>query len=298
MATRPITLSDEHELLIQEALNTGKFDVSYHWFQHTVYGAHHNFPITAVMLINDAPGAKVLVATRLKDQIRSAADFKGRNIAEGAGYATKSMLTNFLAVKAGLPKHSYTPVFPELEGRKEAVKNGLKDGKVDIVTFLEPLTSAIEETGLVTTLYDLTTKAGTTRALGAPYPGQSILMAPAFIEAHPDTVQHVVNAMVRAMRYLNSHTAEEIAAQLPPEYFKTPEHQAELSYLRKTLPTYARGDYTFTPAEVQLVLATIRASDFDDSAEGIWRRTVENPAIDQEKLYTNRFVGKAMKEIK
>ncbi|MEO6874541.1 MAG: ABC transporter substrate-binding protein [Opitutaceae bacterium] len=284
--------------LMQKALTTGQLDASYHWFQHTIYGVRHNFPIQAVILLNDAPGAKVMVATRLQGQIRSAADFKGRHVAEGMGYATKSMLTSYLAQQAGLPKHSYTPVFPESAGRLQAVSNGLKAGRVDVVTFMEPMTSAIEATGLVTTLYDLTSKEGTVKALGAPYPGQSILMAPAFIAAHPDTVQHLVNAMVRAMRYINSHTAEEIIAHLPPEYFKTADHQAELEFVRKTLPSFARGDYSFAPAAVQLVVNNVLTSDFDDSPEGVWRRTVENPHLMPAELYTNRFVKKAMKEIK
>ena len=287
---------EPEDFLIQDALTTGKIDAAYHWFQHTVYGTRHNLPVTAVILLNDAPGAKVLVAARLKDQIRSAADFKGRNVAEGMGYATKSMLTNYLAVKAGLPKHSYTPVFPEAEDRQQAVASGLQNGKVDVLTFLEPMTSAIEATGLVTTLYDLTSKEGTVKALGAPYPGQSILMAPAFIQAHPDTVQHLVNAMVRAMRYINAHSAEEIAAHLPPEYFKTADHQTELQFIRRTLPSFARGDYSFSPGAVQLVIDTILASDFDGSPEGVWRRSVDNPALRAEALYTNDFVAKAMKQ--
>ena len=163
---------------------------------------------------------------------------------------------------------------------------------------MEPMTSAIEETGLVTTLYDLTSREGTTKALGAAYPGQSILMAPKFIAAHPDTVQHLVNAMVRAMRYINSHPAEEIAAHLPVEYFKSANRAAELKYVQKTLPSFARGDFSFTPAAVNLVIASIQATDFDDSEEGVWRRTVENPALNPAELYTNEFVAKAMKEIK
>ena len=31
----------------------------------------------------------IMVANRVKDQVKDAADFKGRNVAEGAGYGTK-----------------------------------------------------------------------------------------------------------------------------------------------------------------------------------------------------------------
>src|SRR6185312_5781315 len=61
---------EPEDFLIQDALVKGKIDASYHWFQHTIYGVRHHLPIKAVVLLNDAPGAKVMVATRLKDEIR------------------------------------------------------------------------------------------------------------------------------------------------------------------------------------------------------------------------------------
>ena len=39
----------------------------------------------------------------IKGEIRSASDFKGRRIAEGAALSTKSYLTHFMTLKAGLP---------------------------------------------------------------------------------------------------------------------------------------------------------------------------------------------------
>ena len=68
----------------------GAIDAAYHWFNHVIYGAKHGFPVKAVMVFNDAPGMTVLVANRVKDQVRGVPDFKGRNIAEGAGYGTKA----------------------------------------------------------------------------------------------------------------------------------------------------------------------------------------------------------------
>lgn len=298
LTRRQVTDVAPEDFLMQQALIAGKLDASYHWFQHTVYGVRHNLPVTAVMLLNDAPGAKVMVANRVRDQIKSAADFSGKHVAEGMAYATKGMLTNLLTIRAGLPRHSYIPVFPEEAGRQKAVIEGLQRGQVDVATFLEPMTSAVEATGLVSTLYDLTSRAGTIKAFGAPYPGQCILMAPSYIKAHPQNVQHVVNAMVRAMRYINAHSAAEIAAQLPSEYFKSLDHQAELHFIQKTLPTFAQDDYSFPPEGVQLVIDTILNTDFDSSPEGIWRRTVDNPTIIPTDLYTNRFVSAAMTAIK
>src|ERR1035437_7392492 len=285
------------DYLMQAPLIRGDIDASYHWFNHAVFGARHNLPVKAIMVFNDAPGMTVLVANRVRGQIYGAADFKGRKVAEGAGYGTKSVLTHYLVRHAGLSDDCFTPVMLEHEGRREAVIKGLRDGQVDIMTFQEPITSALEATGLASTLYDLNSRESTAKALGAPWPAQSLLMAPAYIKAHPETVQHLVNAFVRTMRFINAHSADEIIAQLPVDYFEGKDHATEIDYIKRTLPSLAKDDYAFSPASVQLVLDTVQGFAFDDSPEGQWRREAEHPVVDPATLYTNEFVDRAMAAI-
>lgn len=287
----------KEDYLMQEPLVQGKFDASYHWFQHVVFGARHHLPLKAVLMANDTPSMKIFVANRLKDQVRSAADFKGRNVAEGHGYATKSLVTRYLAHHAGLPDHAYQSVLTETEGRREAVLKGLAENRVDILSFMEPMTSAIEDTRQVSTLYDLTTRAGTIQAFGAPWPSHSLFLSAAYIEKNPATVQRLVNAFVRALRYFNTHPPEEIAAKLPATYFGKTDRATALDRIRKTQSGYAQGDYSFSPAGVKLVADAILWSDFDASAEGRFRATGD-AKFGYEDLYDNRFVEKAMREIK
>jgi NitT/TauT family transport system substrate-binding protein len=286
------------DYLMQEPLINGQIDASYHWFNHTIFGARHGFPIQGVMVFNDAPGMTVMIANRLKDQVHGAADFRARHVAEGAGYGTKAVITGYLAHLAGLPKHAYTPVMVASEGRQQAVLDGLKRGEVDVMTFQEPLTSVLRQSGMVTTLYDLNSGESTAKVLGASFPAQSLLTSPAYILAHPDTVQHLVNAFVRAMRYVNTHDPDQIAAQLPADYFKGKERRAAVECIRDTLPTYAKGDYSFSPAAAKVVVDAIQLSDFDQSHEGQWRATGDTSKVHVEDLYTNRFVDVAMKNIK
>ena len=286
-----------HDYLIQEPLVKGQIDAAYHWFNHAIYGARHGFPIRALMLFNDAPGMTILVANGLKDQIRSAADFKGKRVAEGAGYGTKSVITNYLATKAGLPPGSYTPVMTGKEGRQQAVISGLKQGGVDVMTFQEPVTSALLGTGMVSTLYELNSRESTSRVLGAPFPAQSLLMSPGFIQGHPETAQHLVNALVRSMRFINAHGAEEIAAKLPADYFAGKNRDAEIRFIRNTLSTYAKGDYSIAPTAVQLAISINLSSNFDQSVEGRWRASGDKSRVSANELYTNAFVNKAMQQI-
>ena len=286
----------KEDYLMQQPLVEGRLDASFHWFQHVVFGARHGLPVKAVLMAADSPHMKIVVANRVRDQIRGAADFRGRNIAEGAGYATKSLLTNYLAFRSGLAPGGYTAVMTEVDGRREAVLKGLAEDRVDVLSFMEPMTTAILETGKVSVLYDLTTRAGSVAAFGAPWPSHSLFLGAAFIEKNPDTVQHLVNAIVRALRFADAHTPEEIAARLPASYFGA-DRAAALDRIRKTRPGYAHGNYAFTPDAVKLVTDAILWSRFDDSEEGRFRAGGAG-ALRYADLYDNRFVEKAMREIK
>lgn len=287
----------KEDYLLQAPLRNGQIDAAYHWFNHAVFGARHNLPVTGVMVFNDAPGMTVLVAKRERGVVRSAADFRGKRVAEGALYGTKALLTTLLTTRAGLPPRSFTPVVTQKNGREAAVQRSLRAGQVDVMTFEEPMTSTLRATGLVSTLYDLNSKETTAAALGAPWPAQSLLVAPSFIARHPDRVQRLVNALVRTMRFINTHSVEQIVAALPPSYFAGKDRESTIREIRSALPTFAHGDYAFSPAEARLVLQGVQSYDFDTTPEGRWRATTVVRAVDPTSLYTNRFVDEAMREV-
>lgn len=292
-----VTKFVKEDYLIQEPLMRGQVDAAEHWFNHTVFGARHDLPIKAVLMLNDAPAMKVMVANRVKDRVKSAADFKGLTIAEGAGYASKAVVTSYLAHKAGLPRQSYRPVNHPSENRLQLVLADLKADKLDVMTFQEPVTSGVLATGQATTLYDLTNRAGTVQALGTVFPAQSILVSPLFIKDHPDTVQRLVNAYVRALRYLNTHSADEIIAQLPESYFAGKDRGAQIKFIKATLPSYAKGSYAFPAAAVHLVTDAMLWAKFDGSEEGVWRASGDAAKVRESELYTNEFVQRAMQVI-
>ncbi len=283
--------------LIQQPLVDGKLDASLHWFQHVIFGARHGLPLKAVMMVADTPHLKIVVSNRVKHQVTSAADFRGRNVAEGAGYATKSLITSFLAHRAGVSREAYHTVGQQAEGRQETVIRGIRDGSIDIASFMEPMTSAIAATGEVTTLFDLTTRAGTVQALGAPWPSHCLFLGMDFIEKNPATVQRLVNALVRAMRFANRHTPGEIAARLPASYFAGKDRAAEIARIAKTLPGYARDNSAFARSDLQPMVDAVLWSRFDDSVEGRFRAGGAK-TLRTEDLYDNRFVEEAMTAIR
>lgn len=293
----PVKITDHaaNDYQFQTLLAQGKIDIAYHWFNHAVFGARNGHPITAVMMINDAPAMEVLVAERRKGDIRGAGDFKGANVAEGASYGTKSVITGYLAQKAGLPPHSYTSVIKEVAGRQQAVMDGLKAGKVDVVTAQEPMVSALKKQSLASTLYDLSSGAATARTLGSAWPAQSLLVAPAYLQNNPHAVQRVVNAYVRTLRFMASHDVEAIVEELPASYFAGKDRAAEIEHIRATLSSYAVQDYRIGMGGAALVDEVIRSSRFDDSPAGKWRAAGHDKPIALHTLFDNRFVDRAMK---
>jgi len=283
---------------MQVPLADGRVDVAYHWFNHAVFGARHKLPVIGVMNFNDSPGMTVLVAKAKAGEIKGPADFKGRNIASGALYGTKSLLTYSIAAKAGLRLSDYGHAAVEEEGREQAIKAGLADSSIDLVTSEEPYTARYKATGLVQPLYLMTDRASTAKTLGAEWPAQSLLMAPKFIATRPQVAQRVVNAFVCTMRFINSHDLKQIVAKLPASYFAGKNRAEELANLANELPTFARGNYRIDPQGAALVAKTIPGFDFGKDEEGVWRNAGGAPVGDPRKLYDNRFVDAAMKRIR
>ena len=239
-----------------ELLNDGTIDAEICWYQRVVFGIGNGQPAVAVFLIDDSPHLTISVANRLGDRIHNAADFKGHVIADSAGFSTRHYLTDFIMARAGLPPGSYTSAPAELSADPSMLIAALKAGKVDIVATMEPLTSRLLAAHLVTPLYDLRSAAGTRAALGDVWPARSLYLAPRYIKAHPDRVQRLVDVFVRTMRYINSHSAQQIVAKLPAGYF-APDvsndswaayKRAKTEEIARAQLGFANGDYSIPPS--------------------------------------------------
>ena len=284
-------------------LNDGTIDAEICWFHRTIFGIGNDEPARAVFLIEDSPHLTILVANRVRDQIHRAADFRGRTIADSAGFSTRHYLTDFILARAGLSPDSYTAAPAEWSAKPETLIAALAAGKVDIVSSMEPMTSRLLATKLVTPLYDLENAAGTRLALGNIWPARCLYLSPRYIEAHPDRVQRLVDVFARTMGFINSHTAEEIVAGMPAGYF-SPDvdndswadyKQAKTAEIATVQPSLAHGDYAIPPSAAKLVFDVILRTPFDDSPEGRYRRTAaESGKVQPEMTYDNRFVDRAM----
>jgi NitT/TauT family transport system substrate-binding protein len=289
-----------------ELLNDGTMDAEICWYQRVVFGIGNGQPAQAVLLIENSPHLTISVANRLKDQIRTVADFKGRIIADSEGFSTRRYLTDTVLERAGLTPADYTPAPGELSQKLPLLTKALQAGQVDIVACMEPMMTGLKATNLVTPLFDLTTAEGTKSTLGEVWPARCLYLSPSYIRDHPDRVQRLVNVFVRTMRFIDTHSAQEIVARMPAGYFApdvdndlwTAYKASKTNEIAKVLPGMAHGDYSIPPSAAQFACDVLFHTAFDDSPEGKYRRAAaQSGKVRPEMTYDNRFVEQAMKEI-
>lgn len=227
-----------------------------------------------VVQFSTVPGEVELVSAA-HPEIRTIADLRGHHVGvTGLGSST-DFLTAYLLVKAGLKPGDVTPV---PVGASDSLIAALQQDQVQAAMTTEPTISRLLASGRARVLVDLRTLPGTTAALGGPYPSACLYMETSWVEAHRDTVQKLATALVRTLRFIDTHTAEDIAERMPPDFF--------VGGRAMYVAALASGKGMFTPdgrmpkGGPETVLAVL--SRFMPS--------VRPDAIDLSRTYTSAFV--------
>jgi NitT/TauT family transport system substrate-binding protein len=171
--------------------------------------------IESVVQLSHAPGEVELVSNK-HPNIKSMGDLRGKNLGvTGLGSST-NFLTQYLMVKDGVPlgQFSSLPV-----GAGTTFIAAMQQDKIQAGMTTEPTVSRLLKTGVARVLVDLRTMEKTKEALGGTYPAASLYMSTAWVEKNKDKVQKLANAFVRTLRYINTHSASEIADKMPADFY-------------------------------------------------------------------------------
>ena len=128
---------------------------------------------------------------------------------------------------------------------------------------------------------DLRTPEGTRAALGGDYPAACLYMDRAFMETNKPLAQKIANVFVKTLKWMNSHSPEEIAAQMPKDYYAG-ELDLYVQGLREGKPQYS-PDGMMPKGAPESVLKVL----------GSFSPNVQGKTIDLNKTYTTEFVEKA-----
>lgn len=247
------------------------------FYDHTIYMQAQGKAVVSVVQFAQAPGEVELVSSRLP-KVRGMADLAGQNLGvTGLGSSTQ-FLSRYLAMSAGLRLNQvrFVPV-----GTGDTFIEAMERGTIGAGMTTEPTASRLLASGKARVLVDLRTPEDTARALGGPYPASCLYMPSAWVARHRPEVQKLVNALVKALRYIQGHTAAEIAAHVPESYYGG-DKAVYMKALARSKPIFipdgrmpARG-----PATVLRVLTHTE-------------RSLQGKAIDLASTYTLDFVNAA-----
>ena len=251
------------------------------FYDHTIDLQAKGKFVESVVQLSHAPGEVELCAK--KSSINSPADWKGKSLGvTGLGSST-NFLTQFIAVKNGLKPGdiSTLPV-----GAGNTFVAALKQGKIDCGMTTEPTVSLLIASNDAKVLIDLRDPTNTAKILGGTYPAASLYMPSAWVAVHKAETQKLANAFVKTLRYIATHSAEQIADKMPADYYA-----GNRALYVKAL---VEGKGMFTPDGKmpengpRTVLSVLNAFD----------KAVQGKTIDLSRTYTTSFVDAAAKTIK
>jgi NitT/TauT family transport system substrate-binding protein len=274
-----VTLIDEASgQSSEDEVLAGQVDAGSGSYNHTIELQAAGKQMECVVQLDIAPGEAEVVSAKEANQIHSVADLKGKNLGVtelGSGTQT---LTTVLLHKVGIAPDQvhFIPV-----GAGDTFIAAMQQGKIDAGMTTEPTISRLLSSGVGKVLVDLRTPESTQAALGGPYPFICLFMQNAYVSSHQAVVQKLVNAYVKTLKWIHTHTAEQVADMMPSDYYagnKALYVQALTNQMAIFSP-----DGKMPDGGPQFVLSTEMQTN----------TSVQGKTIDLSATYTNQFVDNA-----
>src|SRR6266852_1322781 len=198
-----------------QALVGGSADMVSGAYEHTINMAAKKQPIKAVVLQMKYSSIALVMPKDKAAKYKSAKDLKGLKIGVTAPGSSTNMFVNNLLAKDGLKP---TDVSIVGVGTGAGAVAAMEKGEIDALSNLDPVLTQLESTGKFTAVADSRTEKGMKDIYGGDYHASVIYITDEFIKKNPNTVQAVVNAMVRADKWIAKATPQEIIDVMPAEF--------------------------------------------------------------------------------
>ena len=265
-----------------QALMGGSADVVSGGFDHVLVMRARGQKLKAFVLQIATPAISLGVAKKHAASFRSAKDLKGMKIGVTAPGSSTHAFVNHLLASVSLSSEDVSIIGV---GSGPGAAAAMQAGHLDAIANIEPTITLLENAGTIQVMVETVTAQGARAVFGSPLPAGSLYTREEFVTANPKTVQALTNAIVRALRWLNTASAEDVAKAVPPEYLLG-DRGLYLSALRRMRESYSK-DGLFPPAGVEAQLRVLIGFE-----PAVREAKDLNPA----DSYTNEFVRKALKK--
>lgn len=257
------------------------------FYDHTIDLQTKGKIAESVAQLLKSPGEVELCRIDLQDKIKSPADWNmGVNLGvTGLGSST-NFITRALAAHAKVP---VTKIHSVVIGAGATFIAAFKNKTVDCGMTTEPTITQVLQQKLGYVLVDMRYGDLTRQALGGTYVATSVYGMTDWISSHSDKVQAVVNALYDTMKWIDNHTAAEIAAKMPADYYAGTGLDAYVKALadEKVMYNAAVREVPGGPA------AVLKAESAGRIAAGSWTAD-QISKVNLGATYTDNFVNTAV----
>jgi NitT/TauT family transport system substrate-binding protein len=261
----------------------GSADVVSGYFDHCVNLAAKNQSLQAFVVYDRFPGFALVVAPKNTGTIASVKDLAGKKVGVSAPGSSTEFFLKYMLAKVGVDPNSVGVVGIGLDSTAIAA---MEQGLVDAAIMLDPAITLLQDKHKdLKILSDTRTQHDTLSVFGGEYPGGALYTRAEWIASHEKEVQALTDAMLATLKWIHTHSAEEIMAKMPPEMVGG-NKALYLAALKNTIPMYSESG-RMDPKGAEAVLAV-----FSQSVPA-----VAKAHIDLSRTYTNKFIDASKQKL-
>lgn len=265
-----------------KAVMGGSADVVSGYFDHCVNLAAKGQVLQSFVVYDRYPGFALVVSPKHAGTVKSIKDLAGKKIGVSAPGSSTDFFLKYILAKNGVDPNSIGVVGVGLGATAIAA---MEQGTIEAAIMLDPAVTLLQGKNKdLRILSDTRTQKDTLDVFGGEYPGGSLYTKADWIASHEKEVQGMTNAILATLKWIHSHTPEEIMAKMP-DALVGPDKALYLAALKNTLPMFSQTG-RMDPKGAQAVLAV-----FSQSVPEIAKAK-----IDLSKTYTNKYVDQAIQK--
>lgn len=265
-------------LKAQQALTSGAVDTVCGSFDHVINLHSKNQIVQSFVALGRAPQMAMGISVKNIPNYKDVVDLRGRKIGITAPGSASNLMASLLVQRAGLlpGEVSFIGV-----GTAAGAIAAIRSGQIDAVCNLEPVMTILEQKGDVKIISDARTLRGTQVLYGGLMPAACLYASPDFILKNRFVTQAIANAMVRALKWLQTAGPRELMKVVPEAYLLGDRglYLASYNNLRESISL----DGVIADEEAKTALRAL--SNFEP--------TMKADKIELPKTFTNVFVKRA-----
>jgi NitT/TauT family transport system substrate-binding protein len=259
-----------------KAVLGGSADVVSGYFDHCVNLAAKKQELQSFVVYDRYPGLVLVVSPKQTGKINSIKDLAGKKVGVSAPGSSTDFFLKYQLKKNGLDPTGTAVIGIGLGATAVAA---MQQGQIDAAVMLDPAVTVLQGSHKdLKILSDTRTQKDTLDVFGGEYPGGALYTTTAWIKGHDKEVQALTTAMMNTLKWIHTHSPEEIMAKMP-ENMVGKDKELYLAALKNTIPMYSETGL-MDPKGAIAVLAVFS----EGSPE------VAKANIDVSKTYTNKYV--------